>query len=129
VIDATKSARPVFRYLAGSEIPVAVFHVPREVQYGLGFYFNREIPSYDAGNFPQQEHFLVTKKDDFKELIQIMRERAIQRQGTRVRCSEESVLRPDTSFRSPVFDLYRVSVQPSCIEIFPAAGGIDSGKK
>jgi len=127
VIDATQSARPVVRYLDGNKLPVAVFQVPREIEYGLGFYFNQEIPSYDAGNFPQQEHFLVTKKDNFKELIQIMRERA--EQGTRVRCSGESMLQPDTSFRSPVFDLYRVSSEPSCIEIFPAAGGISSGKK
>ncbi len=129
VIDATQSARPVARYLANGNLPVVVFRLPRGIQYGLGFYFNREIPSYDAGNFPEQEHMLVTKKDDFKELIQIMRERAAQGQGTRVRCPGESMLQPDTSFRSPILDLYRVSWERSCIEVFPAAGGISSGKK
>jgi 4-amino-4-deoxy-L-arabinose transferase-like glycosyltransferase len=116
VIDATQSARPVARYLAGKDLPVVVFHVPRGIQYGLGFYFNREIPSYDAGNFPEQEHFLVTTKDDFKELIQIMRERAQQEPRTHPECSRgnwQSKLEPETSFRSPVLDLYRVSAS-SC---------------
>ena len=124
VIDATQSGRPVARYLANSNLPVVVFHLPRGIQYGLGFYFNHEIPSYDAGNFPEQKHFLVTKKDDFKELIQIMRERAQQEPGTHPECSRgnwQSKLEPETSFRSPVLDLYRVSAS-SCY-IAPAPDG------
>ncbi|HZR29302.1 MAG TPA: glycosyltransferase family 39 protein [Terriglobales bacterium] len=112
VIDAMQSARPAARHLANSNLPVVVFHVPRGIQYGLGFYFNREIPSYDAGNFPQQDHFLLTKKDEFKELIQMMRERAQQEPGMHPACSRgswQSKLEPETSFRSPVLDLYRVS--------------------
>ncbi len=112
VVDATQSARPAARYLANAGDPVAVFHVSRGIQYGLGFYFNQEIPSYDAGNFPEQEHFLLIKKYDVKELMPIMQERA--RQGTHGNCLGESLLRLETSFQSPVFDLYRVSARTSC---------------
>ena len=125
VVDATKSARPAARYLANTGDPVAVFHVPRGIQYGLGFYFNQEIPSYDAGNFPEQEHFLLIKKYDVKELTPIMQERA--RQGTHGNCLGDGLLRLETSFQSPVFDLYRISARTSC-DGAPLTEGVSVGK-
>ena len=104
---------------------MAVFHVPRGIQYGLGFYFNQEIPSYDAGNFPEQEHFLLIKKYDVKELTPIMQERA--RQGTHGNCLGDGLLRLETSFQSPVFDLYRISARTSC-DGAPLTEGVSVGK-
>jgi 4-amino-4-deoxy-L-arabinose transferase-like glycosyltransferase len=125
VIDAVQSARPAATYLGNTTEPVVVFHVERGIQYGLGFYFNRETPSYDAGNFQQQDHFLITKKNDLAELIPFIKQHKLV--GTNNRnCSLESVLRPDHAFQSPAFDLYYVSAE--CAPE-PAAGGLSLGKK
>lgn len=110
-IDATQSARPAALHVANSNLPVAVFHVPRAIQYGLGFYLNHEIPSYDAGNFPQQEHFLLTRKGGLKDLVQLLHNQISQ---TSSRCEIERALAPDLSFHSPLFDLYRVAASPPC---------------
>ena len=111
VIDSTQSARPVALHLANSNLPVAVFHVPRAIQYGLGFYLNHEIPSYDAGNFPRQEHFLLTQKGDLKNLVQLLHDQSSQ---APLQCERDRGLQPDVSFHSPLFDLYRVSASPPC---------------
>jgi hypothetical protein len=111
-VDAVQSARPAARYLGDVTEPVAVFHVSRGIQYGLGFYFNRATPSYDAGNFLLQEHFLLTTKNNFKELIPIMQQRAGR--AAHGDCSAQAILQPESAFQSPAFDLYRVSAQKSC---------------
>ncbi|HXY78647.1 MAG TPA: glycosyltransferase family 39 protein [Candidatus Acidoferrales bacterium] len=61
-IDQTLSARPLVAEIASVEIhplPVAVYGVPRELEYGLAFYRNQRIASYDLGNIPTGEHLLV----------------------------------------------------------------------
>lgn len=61
-IDETLSARPLAVEMASFEthaLPVAVFGVPREVEYGLAFYRNQVIVRYESGDIPSGEHLLV----------------------------------------------------------------------
>jgi 4-amino-4-deoxy-L-arabinose transferase-like glycosyltransferase len=61
-VDARQSARPIARELSGigaQKTALAVFHAPRSVEYGLGFYQDREIASYDRGEIPTGEHLVV----------------------------------------------------------------------
>jgi 4-amino-4-deoxy-L-arabinose transferase-like glycosyltransferase len=61
-IDQKLSTRPLFVELASVEthqLPLAVYGVPREVEYGLAFYRNQSIARYESGNVPPEEHLLV----------------------------------------------------------------------
>jgi 4-amino-4-deoxy-L-arabinose transferase-like glycosyltransferase len=61
-IDHTLSARPLALELAGiltQPLPLAVYGVPREMEYGLTFYRNQTTVRYEAGTVPAQEHLLV----------------------------------------------------------------------
>jgi 4-amino-4-deoxy-L-arabinose transferase-like glycosyltransferase len=61
-IDQTLSARPLAVELAAVEthqLPLAVFGVSREMEYGLTFYRNQTTVRYESGNVPTEEHLLV----------------------------------------------------------------------
>jgi len=61
-IDQKLSARPLTIELASVEthkLPVAVYGVKRELEYGLAFYRDQVITRYEAGSVPAQEHLLV----------------------------------------------------------------------
>ena len=61
-IDQTLSARPLKMEIASVEthpLPVAVYGVPRELEFGLAFYRNQVIARYELGNVPAGEHLLV----------------------------------------------------------------------
>lgn len=61
-IDQELSARPLAWELANLEthrLPLAVYGVPREVEYGLSFYRNQKIDHYEPGNIPKFEHLLI----------------------------------------------------------------------
>jgi len=61
-IDQTLSARPLAVELASVEthqLPLAVYGVSRELEYGLTFYRNQTITRYEWGSVPAQEHLLV----------------------------------------------------------------------
>ena len=61
-IDQKLSVRPLAIELASVEthkLPVAVFGVQREVEYGLAFYRNQVIARYESGDVPSEEHLLV----------------------------------------------------------------------
>jgi len=61
-IDQRLSARPLAIELASVEthqLPLAVFEVQRELEYGLAFYRNQPIARYELGNVPQGEHLLI----------------------------------------------------------------------
>lgn len=61
-LDATLSARPLAVALAQVEtqhLPLAVFGVRRELEYGLAFYRNQTIARYELNAVPDEEHFLV----------------------------------------------------------------------
>ncbi len=61
-IDQMLSARPPAVELASVEthqLPLAVYGVSREMEYGLTFYRNQTPVRYEAGGVPPQEHLLV----------------------------------------------------------------------
>jgi 4-amino-4-deoxy-L-arabinose transferase-like glycosyltransferase len=61
-IDQTLSARPLAVEIANMEaqpMPLAVYGVARELEYGLTFYRNQATVRYETGSIPVQEHLLV----------------------------------------------------------------------
>jgi 4-amino-4-deoxy-L-arabinose transferase-like glycosyltransferase len=61
-IDQKLSVRPLAIELASVEthkLPVAVYGVPREVEFGLAFYRDQVIQRYESGSIPTGEHLLV----------------------------------------------------------------------
>ncbi len=62
-LDSLFSARPVARELAQlrpQQSPIAMFNVPREAEYGLGFYQNQRMLRYERDPVPAQGHMLIT---------------------------------------------------------------------
>jgi 4-amino-4-deoxy-L-arabinose transferase-like glycosyltransferase len=61
-IDRTLSARSLAGQLASVEthqLPLAVYGVSRELEYGLTFYRNQMTIRYERGGVPAEEHLLV----------------------------------------------------------------------
>ena len=61
-IDQKLSTRPLAIELASVEthkLPLAVFGVSREIEYGLAFYRDQIIVRYESGDVPAGEHLLV----------------------------------------------------------------------
>ena len=61
-IDQNLSARPLAAEIAAVEthqLPLAVYGVSRELEYGLAFYRNQPIERYAPGVAPPYEHLLV----------------------------------------------------------------------
>jgi 4-amino-4-deoxy-L-arabinose transferase-like glycosyltransferase len=89
-INEQDSARPVAMALTKSEaalaapsrLPVAVFQVPRQTEYGLNFYRNQIISSYDRGEIPAASHLLVTKEGVLSELARLIGTRVVTRIGS-----------------------------------------------
>jgi 4-amino-4-deoxy-L-arabinose transferase-like glycosyltransferase len=70
-LDATLSARPLAADIARIEnkpLPLAVFRVPRETQYGLHFYRNQTISRYESGEIPASEHLLVAREGMYRAI-------------------------------------------------------------
>src|SRR3954462_315696 len=67
--DAALTARPLARYIGQMQdapAEVAVYDVPRGIQYGLAFYRNQRVPRYDGnldapGEVPAGEHLLLMR--------------------------------------------------------------------
>jgi 4-amino-4-deoxy-L-arabinose transferase-like glycosyltransferase len=61
-VDSTLSARPLASEISQLEnrpLPLAVFHVSRETEYGLAFYRDQIIGRYELAQVPAGEHLLV----------------------------------------------------------------------
>lgn len=61
-VDSTLSARPLANELGSLEsarLPLAVFQVRRETEYGLAFYRNQIIDRYERGEIPSGPHLVV----------------------------------------------------------------------
>jgi len=74
-IDRTLSARPLARELADLEtqpMPLAVYHVPRELEYGLTFYRNQLVINYAWGRIPADAHLLVAPEDSQIEVAKLV---------------------------------------------------------
>jgi 4-amino-4-deoxy-L-arabinose transferase-like glycosyltransferase len=64
LLDRSYSARPLAAKLA--EVApaietVAVFHVRRDVEFGLAFYRDHEVVNYDENGVPREQHLLVAR--------------------------------------------------------------------
>lgn len=74
-LDDSLSARPVAQQLIQMKsptMPIAVFHVRRELEYGLQFYLDRNILRYEQGQVPERDHILVAGhgvKDEIEKNI------------------------------------------------------------
>jgi 4-amino-4-deoxy-L-arabinose transferase-like glycosyltransferase len=70
IIDALQSARPVGAAIAtlGDVPTLAVYDVPRGLEYGLAFYRNQPIPSYERNEIPDDDHLVVAASGSQKEL-------------------------------------------------------------
>ncbi len=69
----TLSARPLAQEIAGIEthpLPLAIYHVRRELEYGLTFYRNQLTINYAWGRVPQEEYLLVAPENSQAEISQ-----------------------------------------------------------
>lgn len=84
-IDSTLSTRVLSSEIARVEanyLPAAVFHVPREIEYGLAFYRNRAISNYERGEVPQEAHLLVAGEGVQSQLARVIGTRRVSLLGT-----------------------------------------------
>jgi len=84
-LDATLSARPLFVELAQMEtkpLPVAVFGVGRETEYGLAFYRDQTISRYELQQIPPEEHLLVALQGSSDVIAQLVKGRRLSHLGT-----------------------------------------------
>jgi 4-amino-4-deoxy-L-arabinose transferase-like glycosyltransferase len=85
VVNLLQSARPVDAAIHQSvlgQIPViAVYDVPPRVRYGLGFYGNRAIASYEQNEIPAFDHLVVAASGTQKELEYRLPGRSVTRLG------------------------------------------------
>jgi 4-amino-4-deoxy-L-arabinose transferase-like glycosyltransferase len=73
-LDNALSTRPLaidLGKLESKHLPLAVFNVRRELEFGLAFYRNQEVNRYanDNGQIPEQEHLVVAPTGSREELI------------------------------------------------------------
>ena len=83
-LDQTLSARPLALEIAGVEthpLRLAIYHVRRELEYGLTFYRNQLTFNYDWGSVPQEEHLLVAPENSQSEVVKLVRGRRVSYLG------------------------------------------------
>jgi 4-amino-4-deoxy-L-arabinose transferase-like glycosyltransferase len=64
LLDRSYSARPLADRLSAilpQDGTIAVFHVRRDIEYGLSFYRNRQVVNYEESGVPDGEHLLVVR--------------------------------------------------------------------
>jgi 4-amino-4-deoxy-L-arabinose transferase-like glycosyltransferase len=79
-LDQTFSARPLAQEISSIEthpLPLAIYHVPRELEYGLTFYRNRLTLNYAWGSIPQGEHLLLAPENSQAEVASLLAGRRI----------------------------------------------------
>ncbi len=72
-IDATQSARPIaesIRSFSREPVPVALYRIHREQEYGLEFYLDRPAQSYDSGDIPAAAHVLIAAQNTRSKIAQ-----------------------------------------------------------
>jgi 4-amino-4-deoxy-L-arabinose transferase-like glycosyltransferase len=83
-LDQTLSARPLALEIAAIEthpLPLAVYHVRRELEYGLTFYRNQLTFNYDWGSVPAEEHLLVAPENSQVEIAKLVPGRRVSYLG------------------------------------------------
>lgn len=84
-LDSTLSARPLANELARLEskpMPLAVFQVRRETEYGLAFYRNQTISRYERGEIPVGEHLVIAPEGAQVALAKIVAGRRVSYLGS-----------------------------------------------
>lgn len=88
-IDLEDSTRPVAVVLAENEaaagtgsLPIAVFDVPRQTEYGLNFYRNQVVSSYDRGEIPAAAHLLVAREGAQADMAKLIGSRVVTAIGS-----------------------------------------------
>jgi len=86
-LDEENSTRPVAVALARAEagtsrLPIAVLQVPRQTEYGLAFYRNQIVASYDRGEIPDGRHLLVAKEGAQSDLAKVVGSRVVELIGS-----------------------------------------------
>lgn len=87
VLDETLSARSLWADIAHMEDaaalpPLAVFEVPRETEYGLGFYQNQAIARYESGQIPSGTHIVVAPETARAAVNKVLADRRFSYLGT-----------------------------------------------
>ncbi len=83
-LDATLSARSVATDVASMEtkpLPMAVFGVSRETEYGLTFYRNQVVGRYELGQIPVVEHLLVAVEGSQPQIVKLIGDRRVSHLG------------------------------------------------
>ena len=83
-LDEGLSARPLaeqISHVPTHPLPLAVYHVRRELEYGLTFYRNHLTFNYDWGSVPQEEHLVVAPENSQVEIEKLVAGRRIIRLG------------------------------------------------
>lgn len=85
LIDATQSERPVAAKMASVGIEpnatVAVFKARREVEYGLAWYRNQPVKSYERLEIPKTPHVVITRAGSETELRELLPGREVKQLG------------------------------------------------
>ena len=84
-LDSSLSARPIADQISRMEtrrLPVAVFRVSRELEYGLAFYRNQVLDRYEWGAIPAGEHLLVAPEGSEGEVSSLANGRRLVPLGT-----------------------------------------------
>jgi 4-amino-4-deoxy-L-arabinose transferase-like glycosyltransferase len=84
-LDSALSARPLAREITNMEtkpLPLALFRVSRETEYGLAFYRNQTLARYEWGQMPSKEHLLVAPEGSQAEIVSRAAGRRVSHLGT-----------------------------------------------
>jgi 4-amino-4-deoxy-L-arabinose transferase-like glycosyltransferase len=73
-LDAALSARPIANQISKLDtgLPLAVFRVSRDVEFGLAFYRNQTIFEYQTGQIPPTGHLLVAPEGTQLEIARLV---------------------------------------------------------
>lgn len=84
-VNSELTARPVARELdnmnAGS-VPLAVYHVSRNIWFGLAFYRNQVIPDYTENGMPAPAHIVVAPAGSYERIEEMAGGRRVSRVGS-----------------------------------------------
>jgi 4-amino-4-deoxy-L-arabinose transferase-like glycosyltransferase len=75
VIDATQSARPIaesIQAFSREPVPIAIYRIKREQEYGLEFYLNRPAQRYEDRNVPADAHVLLAARNTQSQVAQLV---------------------------------------------------------
>ncbi|MDP9160905.1 MAG: glycosyltransferase family 39 protein [Acidobacteriota bacterium] len=84
-LDETLSARPVaneINLLSAKRLPLAVFKVSRETEFGLAFYRDQIISRYEFGSVPREEHLVIAPSGSQAEVAKRVAERRVSYLGS-----------------------------------------------